>query len=230
MLLEVIGTSVEDVIAAEKYGADRVEYCQGMLEHGITPSYGLIKNAVEAVNIPINVIIRPHSKSFCYNALDVQTMVTDIEMVKEIGANGVVIGAVTKDNKIDVATLEKLLAASEGLEVVFHRAFDVVDDQEEALEVLLGYPQITSILTSGGGDTRAPDNVEHLAKLIERTRDRHLTIMPGSGMSVETLEEFYAEAKPEAAHFGTGVRVNGSFTEAIDQKKIDQIRSIVSNA
>src|SRR5690625_3591442 len=100
MILEMVGTSVEDVMLAEKFGVDRIELCQGMKEHGITPSYGLIKRAVEAVNIPINVIVRPHSKSFQYNEDDVQTMITDIEMIKKIGANGVVLGPLTRENTV----------------------------------------------------------------------------------------------------------------------------------
>lgn len=227
MIIEVIGISVEDVIAAEQYGANRIELCAGMPEGGTTPSYGLIKNAVAAVDIPINVIIRPHSKSFHYNEQDIQTMLTDIEMVKEVGANGVVIGALTKDGKVDIDALERLLDAAAGLEVVFHRAFDFVDNQVEALEVILRYKQITGILTSGGGDTHATDNVAHITTLIERTRDTALQIMPGSGMRVETLQAFYDLAQPEAIHFGTGVRKDNTFNEAIDKSKIEQVRKIV---
>lgn len=228
MIIEVIGISVEDVIEAEQFGANRIELCQGMSESGITPSYGLIKNAVSAVDIPVNVIVRPHSKSFQYSEQDIQTMISDIEISKVAGANGVVIGPLTEDNKIDIKTLERLLSAAKGLnEVVFHRAFDVVDDQFEALEVILQYEQIKGILTSGGGDTNATDNVEILTKLIKRTRDTHLKIMPGSGMRIETLQAFYDATKPEAIHFGTGVRINNQFSERIDKAKIDQVKEIV---
>lgn len=228
MIIEVIGISVEDVIEAEQYGADRIELCAGMPEGGTTPSYGLIKNAVDATEIPINVIIRPHSKSFHYNEQDILTMIKDIEMIKEVGANGVVIGALTKDNKVDTEALERLLSAAEGLnEVVFHRAFDFADNQAEALEVILQYEQIKGILTSGGGDTIATDNVASLTTLIERTRDTNIKIMPGSGMRIETLQAFYDAVKPEAIHLGTGVRKDNKFSEAIDKSKIEQVREIV---
>lgn len=77
MLLEVIGTSLKDVKAAEKYHADRVELCQSIAEDGLTPSYGLIKSAVEAVDIPINVMVRPHNKSFVYDKDNLITMCED---------------------------------------------------------------------------------------------------------------------------------------------------------
>lgn len=227
MILEVIGTNLEDVKIAEQYGADRIELCQGMTEHGITPSFGLIKTAVEAVNIPVNVIVRPHSKSFHYNEEDIATMLADIKMIKEIGANGIVIGALTEDNQICEETLQKFLQAADGLDVVFHRAFDCVRDQDEALEVILKYEQITGILTCGGGTIIATDNTANLKKLIDKTRDSHVTVMPGHGMRIETLAAFVAETKPGAVHFGTGVREGNSFTEPFAEAKIKQVKEII---
>lgn len=230
MIIEVIGTNLEDVKAAELFGADRIELCQGMTEHGITPSYGLIKNAVEAVDIPINVIVRPHSKSFHYNEEDILTMIADIKMIQQVGANGVVIGPLTDDHVICENTLERLISAAEGLDVVFHRAFDFVRDQDAALSTILKYKQIKGILTCGGGEAAATttENAVNLKKLIDKTRDTHVTVMPGSGMRTETLEEFYEMTKPDAIHFGTGVRKNNSFTEEIDESKIKEVRKIVN--
>src|SRR5690625_5071664 len=101
-MLEVIGTSLKDVKQAERYGADRIELCQSMTESGTTPSYGLIKSAVEAVNIPINVIVRPHDHSFVYDEDDIETMIQDIRIIKGIGANGIVIGPITKERQVDI--------------------------------------------------------------------------------------------------------------------------------
>src|SRR5690625_6161967 len=95
MLIEVIGLSIDDVIQAEKGGADRVELCQSIVEDGLTPSYGLVKSAVEIARIPINVMIRPHNKSFVYTPNDVKLMLDDIRMIRELGANGIVICAFT---------------------------------------------------------------------------------------------------------------------------------------
>lgn len=226
MILEVVGTNLEDVIAAEKFGANRVELCQGMTEHGITPSYGLIKNAVEAVDIPINVIVRPHSNSFHYNEEDILTMLADIEIIKQVGANGVVLGPLTRDDKVDEPTLQRLLEAADGLDVVFHRAFDFVADQFEALETILKYKQIKTILTCGGGDVPATENIDQIKKLIDKTRDTHLTLMPGYGMRPETVGAFYEATKPDAIHFGTGVRKDFSFLEPFDAAKIAEVKRI----
>lgn len=229
MILEIVGTSVEDVVLGERYGVDRIELCQGMKEHGITPSYGLIKNAVEAVDIPINVIVRPHSKSFHYDENDVQTMITDIEMIKEVGANGVVIGPLTEEETVDERTLERLLQAAEGMDVVFHRAFDFVRDQKEALETILQYDQITNILTSGGGDRPATENIEPLQQLIDRAKGTHLTIMPGYGLTIDALPAFFEATRPNAVHFGSGIRHDKSFAKSVAKEKIGAVNRIIKN-
>jgi len=95
MLFEVIAHNLTDVKHAEKYGADRIELVKSMGEGGITPSYGLIKTAVEAVDIPINVIGRPHGKTFVYTEDDIQEMLHDIDINKDVGARGIIIGANT---------------------------------------------------------------------------------------------------------------------------------------
>lgn len=225
-MLEIIGTSLKDVKQAERYGAERIELCQSMTESGTTPSYGLIKTTVEAVDIPINVIVRPHDHSFVYNDEDLETMIQDIRIIKDIGANGIVIGPITADKKVDIVTLEKLLAESEGLEVTFHRGFDRVNDQFEALDTILKYKEINTILTSGG-TAKATDPDSNLKELIERTEDTHLTIMPGSGLQLDTLQHFVDKIKPKALHFGSGVRVNNSYAEGIDKDKVRKVKEIM---
>ena len=64
MFIEIIATTLDQALQAEKFGADRIELVTAMLETGLTPSLGLIKQVKEKVNIPMVVMIRPHSKSF----------------------------------------------------------------------------------------------------------------------------------------------------------------------
>lgn len=225
MLLEVIGICLKDVKAAEKYHADRVELCQSIAEDGLTPSYGLVKSAVEAVNIPINVMVRPHNKSFVYDKDDLITMCQDIQVIKQIGANGIVIGPLTQEGTIDEPALKILLEAADGLEVTFHRAFDFVRDQMEGLETILKYKQITTILTAGG-DRLATDSAANLIRLIERTKGTNLTIMPGHGLRMETLRSFYEEVQPKALHFGSGVREDFDFDKGLSKEQITRIKEL----
>ncbi|AXN39281.1 copper homeostasis protein CutC [Peribacillus butanolivorans] len=223
MIIEVIGTRLNDVKEAELYGANRVELCQSMSESGLTPSYGLIKSAVELVDIPINVMVRPHSDSFVYDENDLKVMNEDIRMIKKLGANGIVIGPLTKEGTIDEAALKILLEEANGLEVTFHRAFDFVQDQQVALTTILKYEQITTILTAGGNGI-ATEFVSNLVALNDRTKNTHLTIMPGNGLRVNELEEFHQEVKPRALHFGAGVRIGHTFANGLSEEKLRQVR------
>jgi copper homeostasis protein len=101
VLLEVIATTVADARLAAQAGADRLELITGMGEGGLTPSLGLIEAVTAAVDIPVNVIVRPHSRSFVFDGDDFAVMLRDVRAVAAAGANGVVIGMLTPDGEID---------------------------------------------------------------------------------------------------------------------------------
>ncbi len=102
VLLEVIATTVADARLAARAGADRLELITAMGEGGLTPSLGLIEAVVAAVDIPVNVIVRPHSRSFVYVADDYAVMLrVTCGAVAAAAAHGVVIGMLKPDGEID---------------------------------------------------------------------------------------------------------------------------------
>lgn len=107
--IEVIASTVEDCRQIEKGGAHRIELVSALEVDGLTPSYGLIRQAREAVEIPINVMIRPHSLSFQYDQDDIECMVRDIAVCKELKVAGVVFGMLTPSLDIDENLLQKLV-------------------------------------------------------------------------------------------------------------------------
>lgn len=225
MLLEVIATTVRDALLAEQSGADRIELITGILEGGLTPSYGLIDEVVHSTNIPVQVMIRPHSQSFCYNQRDLGVMMKDIQTVKRIGAHGVVLGALTPDHRIDHETLRRLLDETEGLSVTFHRAFDEVSNLEKALEELLSYSQIDRVLTSGG-KPNVLDAQEEISRLVKQTEHSHLQVLAGSGLTVSAIPSFLQSTGVKEIHFGRGVRVDHNPLNEIDIEKIKDIKNI----
>lgn len=228
MTLEIIATNLTDAKKAEIYGADRLELSPAMSELGITPSYGLVESVAQSVSIPFNAIIRPHSQSFIYNQDDLTVMKKDIQMIKKLGGNGIVIGALTSDYVIDEEALKQLLDVAEGLDVTFHKAFDSVRNQEEALECLSYYPQVKRLATSAGPQ-HAPQVPKIMKELIQLAKDTHLEIMVAGGLREDNFKEFYHEVKPKEVHFGSGVRKDESYLEPIDKRKVYKVKAILDS-
>jgi copper homeostasis protein len=134
--LEIVVDSLLGVQIASEAGAQRVELCSSFVEGGITPSYGLISLAVQQ-KILVNVLVRPRAGDSVYSSFEVETILEDIYASKRLGANGVVIGALTSDFQLDLEVMKSLIVAARPLEITFHRAFDVVADPLATLEALL---------------------------------------------------------------------------------------------
>ncbi|MFT4063500.1 copper homeostasis protein CutC [Paraburkholderia sp.] len=226
VLLEVIATTVADARAAARAGADRLELIAAMGEGGLTPSVGLIEAALAAVDIPVNVIVRPHSRSFVYDADDYAVMLRDIRAVKAAGANGIVIGMLDAHRAIDREGLARACDAADGLAITFHRAFDEARDLREALDVLLGFDAVTSVLTSGGKPSVLQAEAT-LGELVRQASGSHCTVLAAAGLTVEALAGFVSATCVEAVHFGSGVRVDGNGLAPVDPAKVAKVRALL---
>ncbi|MEK3853983.1 copper homeostasis protein CutC [Cytobacillus sp. FSL H8-0458] len=226
MLIEVIADTLSDALLAQEAGADRIELVTGLAEGGLTPGYAVIERVCKELKIPVNVMIRPHSRGFCYSEEDIEIMIQDISICKKLGAAGVVFGVLTPDHKVHSKHLNRLIQAADGLDITFHRAFDEADDQFAALESIVQYPQISRILTSGG-QSSAADASERLKRLNELTADSHLKIMAGAGLSVDNIKAFLDEVPVTEVHFGTGVRIQSSYELAVDPERVRVIKKII---
>lgn len=224
-MLEIIATNTEDAIAIEYYGANRIELVSGLTEGGLTPSYGLIEEVVKNTNIPVNVMARPHSNSFNYSNLDLNIILKDIKIIKELGANGIVFGALNFDNTINEETLKKIIDASKGLDITFHKAFDETDIFK-SLETLSKYNNITNILTSGGKEI-IDKNYEKLSALIKSAEKQNILI--GGGLRLDNIKKIKECTNATDYHFGTAVRENNSPFGKIDGEKIKKILNIIHN-
>ncbi|WP_214850430.1 copper homeostasis protein CutC [Exiguobacterium sp. s193] len=219
-MLEVIVATVEEATAAEQAGADRLELVSALSEGGLTPSYGLIRQVLSAVEIPVHVLVRPHSKSFVYSEADQETIITDIDLIRELGAAGIVVGSLTADGRIDEGFLGRVIKHKGELSLTFHRAIDSSRDIHEAAEVLADFPEVDRILTSGAKPT-ALEGQAVIAELVERHEE--LTILPGSGITVEVAKELLETTKATELHVGSAVLVDGK----IDPSKVSALKSLL---
>ena len=198
-MVEVCANSVESCIAAQEGGADRVELCAGIPEGGTTPSYGEIKVARRVLTTTrLHVIIRPRGGDFLYSDLEVERMLEDIAVCRELGVDGVVFGCLNADGTIDVENNRRLIEQARGMSVTCHRAFDRAADPEKALEMLidLGFDRI---LTSGQ-QPRAEQGLDLLARLNRQAAGR-IILMAGSGVTEQNIRTIRAATGLNEFHF-----------------------------
>lgn len=196
---EICTNSVESCIAAQDGGADRVELCAGIPEGGTTPSYGEIAMAREVLTTTrLHVIIRPRGGDFLYSPIEVRTMLKDIEIARQLGADGVVFGCLTADGEVDIPVMQELMKASEGLSVTFHRAFDVCRDAKKALEEIIGLG-CNRILTSGQQPT-AEVGIPLLKELQEQAEGR-IILLAGCGVNENNISRIAQETGIKEFHF-----------------------------
>lgn len=201
-IIEICANSAQSCVEAEAGGAKRVELCAAIPEGGTTPSYGEIRMAQALTSaIDINIIIRPRGGDFLYTQAEIQSMLYDIEMAKELGIHGVVFGCLTKEGDIDVPLMKRLVDAADTLSVTCHRAFDVCRDPMMALEQLIDLG-CDRILTSGQQAT-AVEGIPMIARLVNHAAGR-IIIMPGSGVRETNIAQI--EAETGATEFHTSAR------------------------
>jgi hypothetical protein len=147
-LLEIAANSVESALAAQAGGADRVELCANLGEGGTTPSFGSIAFARDRLRIPLHVLVRARAGDFTCSPAELEAMRRDVEACVRLGCDGVVIGLLDIAGHVDLAGCRVLIEAAGGLDVTFHRAFDVVADRTTAMERIIGLG-CSRILSSG---------------------------------------------------------------------------------
>ena len=197
LVFEIAIESLQSAKIAEKAGAKRVELCAALSEGGITPSHGMIKSVCEKSNLDVFVIIRPRGGDFLYSDEEFEIMCQDIIAAKELGANGIVSGALTTDGAIDIEKTQKMIELSHPLPFTFHRAFDRCNEPFVALEQLIELG-VTRILSSGQVPS-AEHGAELLGELVKQANGR-IIIMPGAGVNSEDISDIVAKTGASEFH------------------------------
>lgn len=240
-LLEICAGSVESAIAARNGGAARIELCSALEIGGVTPSVGIITEARKIKGLILNVIIRPRGGDFLYNEYEIACMEEDIRTCKEIGADGIVIGALTAQGDIDKECCRRLISAAEGMSVTFHRAFDMCRAPRQALEDIISLG-CHRLLTSGQRPS-AVEGIPLIKELVELANER-IIIMPGCGVNSSNAlhilqstgaTEIHASARKDIGsnmlfrHNGVNMGTTGSDEYMRKESSEEEIRAIVES-
>lgn len=185
MKVEIACGNYESVLNAYNAGADRIELCVALEVGGLTPSFGLVKKAISIFKKEVFVLIRPREGDFVYSDEEVEIMLDDIHIVKEMGVGGIVSGALLSNNKIDFEKTKLLIDAAGNLPFTFHRAFDLIPNPISGMEELetIG---VRRILTSGQKES-AFEGKELLKTINENSRT--ITILAGAGINPNNVKE-----------------------------------------
>jgi len=200
-LLEISVEGVDKAVAAERGGADRIELCADLSVGGLTPSRDLLRSVRERVHIPIYSMIRLRAGNFVYSDSEFAEMERSAAVAAECGMDGVVLGILKKNRRIDMARTRRLVDLARPLPVTFHRAFDETPDFARALEEVI-QTGAARILTSAGAKT-ALQGAAKLAELVAAARDRVL-ILPGAGITASNLAEVVQKTGAVEFHSGLG--------------------------
>ena len=207
MTIEVVVYNIESALRAQEGGADRIELCDNPSEGGTTPSYGLIEAVRQNVSMDVYVMIRPRGGDFLYSNYEFHSMKRDISQCQKISVDGIVLGILTEDGRIDKKRCKELIDKARPLKVTCHRAFDMSRDPFGALEdcIEVGFDRILT----AGQQAQASKGAGLIGQLIQKANGR-IAIMPGSGVNEETVEEIIKKSGAKEIHFsGTIFRESG---------------------
>ena len=229
MILEVCANSYQSAINAAEAGAHRIELCSELSVGGITPSYGLLKKVIQAIVIPVFVLIRPRSGDFVFSEGEYEIMKHDIEMCKNLGCKGIVSGVLNKNNTVDIERTKALVALSKPLDFTFHRAFDLVDNPFKSLEGLIDIG-VNRVLTSGQ-ETTAEKGLGLLKQLNKKSKN--IMMLPGSGINPENAKLFkdsgFQEIHASASRKFSRNNVAGFGDNFQTESDVNIIKSILRN-
>lgn len=227
ILLEIVVCTVEDCIAAESGGADRIELCAAIATGGLTPSLGTLLETKKRVKIPVMAMVRPRAGGFCYSEEDFTVMQRDAALLVEHGADGIVFGMLHADGSVDTKRCGKIFEIAGDRQTVFHRAFDVVAEPLRALEELIDLG-VTRVLTSGQKET-AHHGRALIGQLIERAAGR-IEVLPGGGVRQHNVLELVESTGCSQVHmtaFSGQPYPSNSSGEQVDPQIVQQMKDVL---
>ncbi len=201
--LEICCFNLESALIAADTGADRVELCADPAGGGTTPALGLIKAIRKKISIELYPIIRIRGGDFLFSEEEFEVMMHDIELCKSSGCDGVVIGMLLSDGRIDKFHSAILVEKAYPMGVTFHRAFDWTRNPFESLEDIIDIG-CERILTSGQQST-AILGAGLIRELVKQAAGR-IIIMPGSGVRSSNIADLRRETG--AYEFHSSARTN----------------------
>ncbi|QQS48769.1 MAG: copper homeostasis protein CutC [Acidobacteriota bacterium] len=229
-ILEVIACSVEDAVAAEQGGADRLELISHFELGGLTPSINMIVEVLSAVSIPVRVMLRHIEDFFVADEKMRESLLATARSFDELRIDGLVFGFLKNVNgrtEIDHRLVKDILVAAPNVRATFHRAFELLPDPLRAIAELKRHSRIDLILTSGGPDPWA-EKVERYEAWEQAARPE-IGILAGGGIDLEAVSILRRATSIRQYHAGTVVRRDKLLEGPVEAGRVRQLVELLEN-
>jgi copper homeostasis protein len=203
-LLEVIACTVEDAVAAERGGADRIELVRDLGRGGLTPDIAVAAAVVRAVRAPVRVMIREDEPFVVSDPAEAQALCDAARGMSALPIDGLVLGFLDASGGVHEALLERVLREARGVRITFHRAFEAVVDQKAGFAALMRWPQIDRVLVNGGSGTTG-QRLSVLRALASLAGDG-VRVLSAVGSDRDLLRAVCAAPELREAHVGRAAR------------------------
>jgi copper homeostasis protein len=222
-VIEVIATSVEDAIAAQNGGAQRIELVSHFEVGGLTPSVELAQAVLDVVTIPVRVMLRERN-SFEVDEAETKRLCAFAEQFAKMKVDGLVLGFL-RGGEIDTRALSRVLACAPNQRVTFHRAFELIGNPIDAVRLLKHFPQVDTILTSGGeGEWR--EKAARLSSLQTQAQPK-IEVLVGGGINLSAMTTLIRFDNLRAFHLGRAAREPQTIDGVVSAERVSNIAALL---
>lgn len=226
-LLEVIAGSLADAIEAEQGGAGRLEIVRDLDRGGLTPSFDLVAEIKQRVDIPVRVMLRESDGFETTDESEIERLYAAAERFAALEVDGFVLGFL-KDGEVDLELTQRVLAHAPHTRATFHHAFEATQDKPRALTAIKQLPQVDRVLSHGGLD----DLEARIQRLTEYANmaGPELIILAGGGIDGDAISQIVRETNIREFHVGRAARsqfqVEGSVQASLVRNLVNQLNQL----
>jgi copper homeostasis protein len=232
-ILEVIVCSVEDAVAAEQGGANRLEIISHYEAGGLTPSFDLVREITSTVKIPARVMLRESEPFVVTDEAEIESVEAAARAFAKLPIDGFVLGFLKETPagmragalRIDHDLLSRIMACAPNLKATFHRAFEELPDPIAAIGQLKRHPQIDCVLSRGHGEAWAAE----LGRFVqwERSARPEIGMLLGGGVDQGAVKIFCKASTIRAFHVGRAVRQEENIYGVVVAERVKELAELI---
>ncbi|MFW5914031.1 MAG: copper homeostasis protein CutC, partial [Bacillota bacterium] len=216
--------TLDDAIAAETGGAERLDLKADYPNGGVTPTLDTVDKICEAVAIDVMVMVRPRPGDFVYDKHELNAMCKTIARAKKKRVSGFLLGVLKEDGTLNASALKDFIDLAGNKDVHVHLSWEATKDKEEALKKLIDLGVKSVRITGGEGlGEKATDYLETL-RYYQGTYGNKIEFVLAGGVDEKNIAPLIMTTHIPHAHVGSGVRTPRSVHGRTDARKVQRLK------